>query len=201
MRFAYHAPALALAVAGASMIACGSKGPGGGGADGAAPADASADGALEDGAFDDGASDGPSDVEVLDGSGDGSPSPGDAGPDASVGTVVVAVDASLRTTVVGGNQCAAITSFVAAPNWAAVGHTIQLSASGLDANGQSSDVTITWAASGGFGSLMTTTGTANTFSCTSAGSETVDVTASISAGGASCPGTGTLVAMLTCVTP
>jgi hypothetical protein len=199
MRLVCHALALALAVGSASMVGCGSNGSNGGEPDGALH-DAFADDAPEDAASEDGASDGPSDAAVSDGPDAESVTPGESGPGAATGTLTVAVDASLRTTLAGG-PCAAVSSFVAAPNRASIGHAINLVASGVDPNYQSSDVTLTWAASGGFGSLTATTGTSNTFTCASAGSETVTVTAAISGGGASCPGTGGLVAALTCVAP
>jgi len=61
-------------------------------------------------------------------------------------------------------------------------------------------VTLTWAATGGAGTLTGTSGTTNTFLCQSAGSETITVTAAISGGGASCPSTGTLSTTVSCDT-
>jgi hypothetical protein len=119
------------------------------------------------------------------------------GPDVNPGTVVIAVDASLTTTTT-AQDCAAATSLVAAPNRIDVGHSIALSASGIDPSFQSSDVTLTWGATGSAGSLSGTTGTSNVFSCTAPGSTTVTVTAAISNGGSSCPGTGSLAVALEC---
>jgi hypothetical protein len=198
MRLVDHAPALLLAALGASIVACGSNGSSDGGIDTAG--DASVDGAFEDGTSDDGAWDGPSDAVAPDGPDTGSIAL-DAGTDAGNGTVTVAVDTTVQSTAAAGGPCAAVSSFVAAPNRVVVGHVMNLAAAGVDPNNQSSDVTLTWVASGGFGSLAATTGTSNTFTCAGAGSETVTVTAAISGGGASCPGTGALVATLTCLAP
>jgi hypothetical protein len=122
-----------------------------------------------------------------------------ASPDATTttGTVAVTADASLKTTTIGG-PCAAANSLVAAPNQTKVGKTVQLTASGVDPSGQSSEVTLTWTTSGSAGNLTGTTGTSNTFTCASAGAEIVSVTASISDGGASCKANGSLMASLTC---
>jgi hypothetical protein len=122
---------------------------------------------------------------------------GVVGPDVSIGTVVVTADASLVTTV-NESSCASVSSLVVDPNNANVGHTIGLTAAGIDPSGGSSDVTLTWAATGGAGSLTGTTGTTNTFACTAPGTETVTVTAAISGGGASCPDTGSLSVSVTC---
>jgi hypothetical protein len=122
------------------------------------------------------------------------------GPDVSVGTVVVTGDVELDT-VTSSAMCAAASSLVASPNRAPVGQAVSLSAAGIDANNQSSDVTLTWAATGGAGTLSATTGTSNMLQCSSSGTETVTVTAAISGGGQSCPGTGSLSAVITCGTP
>ncbi len=122
---------------------------------------------------------------------------GVAGPDVSVGTLVVTADASLETTVVRGS-CAAANSLVAEPNEVNVGGVVNLSATGIDPSFQSSDVTLTWAATGGAGSLTGTTGTTNTFECTVPGNETVTVTAAISNGGGSCPNIGSLSVAVKC---
>ena len=148
----------------------------------------------------------PSDAAITDGApteaaSDSSPAndANQASPDATTTTETVAVtaDASLTTTTVGG-PCAAANSLVAAPTETKVGKTVQLTASGVDPSGQSSDVTLTWTTSGSAGNLTSTTGTSNTFTCTSAGMEVVSVTASISDGGASCKTNGSLMASLTC---
>ena len=125
---------------------------------------------------------------------------GVVGPDVNVGTVVFTGDASLETTVVGGT-CAAVSSLSASPRETAVGHAISLAAVGIDASNQTSDVTLTWSATGGAGSLTGTTGTSNTFNCTGGGTEMVTVTAAISNGGASCAGIGSLSTTLTCDGP
>jgi hypothetical protein len=124
----------------------------------------------------------------------------DGGANGSFGTVVVTADATLLTMVTGG-PCAAVASVSAAPNEAAVGHVIQLTASGIDSNGESSDVSIAWTASGSAGSLTAGTGTQTTFQCSSPGSETITVTATIGDGGGSCAGSGSLAIMLRCDPP
>lgn len=117
-------------------------------------------------------------------------------PDVGIGTVVFTADASLQTTVIRGT-CAAATSLVAAPNETGVGHAIALTAAGIDPNNQSSDVTLTWSATGSSGSLAGSSGATNTFNCTSPGTAMVTATASIT-GGASCPSIGSLTVTLTC---
>jgi hypothetical protein len=129
-----------------------------------------------------------------------SQSAADDGSNGSFGTVTVTADATLLTTVTGG-PCAAIASVSAAPNEAAVGHGIQLSASGIDSNGQSSGVSIAWTATGSAGSLTAGTGAQTTFQCSSAGTETITVTATIGDGGGSCAGSGSLAIMLRCDPP
>jgi hypothetical protein len=115
-------------------------------------------------------------------------------PDVNVGSVIVAADASLVTR----SACAAATSLLAMPNETTVGSTIGLTATGVDPSGQSSDVTLTWFASGGSGSQSAVTGTSNTLTCTSAGQEIITVTAALANGGASCPGIGSLAITVTC---
>ncbi len=122
---------------------------------------------------------------------------GVSAPDVNVGTVVVIADASLEANVVGGS-CAAATSLLAAPNETTIGKAISLTAAGIDPGYQSSDVTLTWTETGGFGSLASTTGGSNTFTCKAAGTDTVTVTASISDGGASCPTIGSLTVIVRC---
>ncbi len=116
---------------------------------------------------------------------------GDAGfvtPDVNVGTVTFMVDASLQTTVVSRSACAAATSVVASPNEVNVGHGIALTGAGVDPSNMTSDVVLSWGATGGAGSLSQAFGTTSNFNCTSPGTETVTLTASIADGGASCPG-------------
>ena len=122
---------------------------------------------------------------------------GVSAPDVNVGTVVVTADASLNATIV-GSSCAAATSLTASPNETTVGNTISLTAAGIDPSYQSSDVTLTWGGSGGFGALASSTGSSNTFTCNAAGTETITVTAAISDGGASCPNVGSLTVILRC---
>ena len=122
---------------------------------------------------------------------------GTTAPDVNVGVVSVTADASLQTTVTHGT-CAAVASLLATPNEVNVGNAISLTASGIDSNNQSSDVTLTWAATGGAGALTSTTGTSNTFNCTTSGTEMVTVTAAISDGGVSCAGIGSLSVTLKC---
>jgi hypothetical protein len=114
----------------------------------------------------------------------------DAGSNGSVnigGTVTVA------------NECAAVSSLSASPSSVNVGGVIGLLAQGADSTGNSSDVTFSWAATGGTGSgTLSGTATANpTFICMTAGPVTVTVTASISDGGADCTNNTASVA-LTC---
>jgi hypothetical protein len=118
-------------------------------------------------------------------------------PDVNVATVTIAGDASLQTTVT-GSICAAVSSLVVSPRETAVGNAINLSASGIDPSHQSSDVTLTWAATGSTGSLTGTSGTSTTFNCTAAGTETITVTAAISDGGASCATIGSLSIDVVC---
>jgi hypothetical protein len=185
---------IALAVAVAPAVACGSSGSSGspdGAADGAGEAaieDAAMDGAPGDGAALDGA--------FTEDSSEGSVEVGAPG-DAATGTLVVSVDASLQTNGVQG-ACAAIDAFEALPDKTTVGSAIQLAASGVDANGDASDVTLTWVSSGRAGTLAADTGTSNTFDCTAAGVATVTVMAAISNGGASCPAIGSVAVMLQC---
>jgi hypothetical protein len=118
-------------------------------------------------------------------------------PDVMVTTAVFTADASLEATVIQGT-CAAVNSLFASPNETNVGATMSLTATGIDSNYQSSDVVLTWTATGGVGSLAATTGTSNTFTCTAAGTETITVTATISNGGASCPVIGSVPVTLSC---
>jgi hypothetical protein len=122
---------------------------------------------------------------------------GFSAPDVNVGTVVVTADASLDATII-GSACAAATSLTASPNETLVGNTISLTAAGIDPSYLSSDVTLTWGGSGGFGALASNTGSSNTFTCNAAGTETITVTAAISNGGASCPNVGSLTVILRC---
>lgn len=126
--------------------------------------------------------------------------------DAAVGAsddaaiLVVTADASWQS-VVSIQECAAAASLVVAPDETAVGYTIQLTAVGIDPNGESSDVILTWAATGSAGSLAATTGPSTTFACKTPGTATVTVQASLMEGGASCPDIGSLEATLTCEAP
>ena len=202
-------PALIFALAAgsaASMVGCGA-----GDDSSAAPVDGSAEGSLRDSAPSDTASvDAPPDAPPTDSApeaarfdaGDGSgnaivDSGGAPTPEAAVGAVVVTLDASLHSTGAAG-ECAGANSLTAAPDETAVGRTMSLTASGVDSNDLSTDVTLTWAANGDAGMLASGTGTSNTFTCASAGTETVTVTATISEGGASCAQTGSLTVSLQC---
>ena len=118
-------------------------------------------------------------------------------PDVNVATTVFTADASLEAAAAQGT-CAAVNSLFASPNETNVGNTVSLTATGIDSSYQSSDVTLTWSATGGVGSLTGTTGTSNTFTCTGAGTEKVTVAAAISGGGASCPVIGSVSVTLTC---
>jgi len=190
--------ALVLAASGAPASGCGSSSPPG------SSGDASADGEADSGALWDGAapSEAPADASLLDA---GSVEDADAAlpPDAqgaATGKVVVSADASLQA-VGSPVSCAAATSLLVEPTEIFVGDGVSLTASGIDADGQDSDVTLTWTSTGSAGSLAGATGTSNTFDCTAAGVATVTVTATISGGGASCPVTGSLSATVQCDSP
>jgi hypothetical protein len=122
---------------------------------------------------------------------------GNIGPDVNVGTVTVTADASLVTTTFGGS-CAAATVLSAAPSSQAVGQAISLIGAGIDPNFESGDVSLAWAASGGAGTLTSTSGASSTFQCAAAGVETITLTASITGTGASCAGIGSLAVQVTC---
>jgi hypothetical protein len=122
---------------------------------------------------------------------------GNIGPDVNVGTVTVTADASLVTTTFGGS-CAAATVLSAAPSSQAVGSAISLIGAGIDPNFESGDVSLAWAATGGAGTLASTSGVSNTFQCAAAGVETITLTASITSTGASCAGIGSLAVQVSC---
>lgn len=117
--------------------------------------------------------------------------------DSQSGTLVVTLDAATRATIVYGD-CAALDTFVVAPQEATVGHPIQLDASGFAPGSTRSDVVITWAAVGSAGTLAATAGSSNVFDCTSPGSSTITVTASIGDGGAPCKNSGSLSVVVSC---
>jgi hypothetical protein len=120
---------------------------------------------------------------------------GVVGPDVHVATVSITADASLQTA---GGGCAAVNGWAASPNEVFAGQAISLDALGVDALFQSSDVTLSWTATGGAGNLTGTTGMSTTFDCVSPGTETITVTAAITGTGASCPGTGSQTFTVTC---
>jgi len=128
--------------------------------------------------------------------------PSDAGlfdaPDVNMAVTIITADASFQAGDATVGTCAAVNSLLASPNNATIGHTISLTATGLDSSYQSSDVTLTWTAAGGVGTLIGSTGTSNGFTCTEAGTETITVTAATSDGGASCPVTGSVTVAVTC---
>ncbi len=97
--------------------------------------------------------------------------------------------------------CAAAVSLTALPNQVAVGDTIALRASGLDPSEDTDDVVLTWSETGGAGSLGASSGATTTIHCTSVGTVSVTVTATIADGGATCPRTGSLTAVLSCTAP
>ena len=117
--------------------------------------------------------------------------------DSDFGILVVTADALAQVTIVHG-ECAAVETLVAAPRDANVGQAIQLTASGIASGTAPSGVVITWAAAGSAGTLAASTGPSNAFNCTSAGSSTVTVTASIADGGASCNDGGSLAVVVDC---
>ena len=132
---------------------------------------------------------------------DGAPSEAtpnvEAAADSASGTLVVVADASVQA----ARPCAAATNLVAAPDEIAVGHSITLKAAGLDPNDLSTDVTLTWSATGDVGSFSDSSGTTVSFLCTKTGTTVVTVTAAISDGGATCPTNGSLAATLLCSLP
>jgi hypothetical protein len=172
--------------------------------DGASPGDASnnkPDAVANDGSTTpDGTSGSSPDAgSAVDASGDAPSSQGndDATLDGAMGTVVVTADATLQMGA-SGSTCAAVNFVFVAPNETTVGEAIGLNASGVDPQGQSADVTLTWSVMGSVGTLSATTGTSNTFTCTAVGSAMVTVTAAISDGGASCANTGSQTVTVTC---
>jgi hypothetical protein len=120
--------------------------------------------------------------------------------DTAFGTLIVSADASVQTTIV-GSRCAAVNLVTADPDETTVGHAVGLTASGVDPDNQTSDVTLTWTSSGAAGSLTGVTGTSTTFSCTSVGTATITVMAAIADGGASCPTIGFLTTTVRCDAP
>jgi hypothetical protein len=180
------------------MFGCGPGGSGGG-------TDGAPDAPLGEDASDSAAEDAPSDGASADvSSGDDSASDATVdvvvGPDAATGMLVIAADATLKSNS-GGGSCAAVDSLAAIPNETAVGRAILLTASGIDPQGQRSDVTLAWTAAGSAGSLAGTTGPSTSFNCTGIGTEMVTVTTSISDGGASCRTIGSLTISLACDAP
>ncbi len=97
------------------------------------------------------------------------------------------------------NECAAVSTLSASPSSANVGGVIGLLAQGVDRAGSSSDVSFSWAITGGTGSgTLSGTAAANpTFICMTPGPVTVTVSASISDGGANCTNNTASIA-LTC---
>ena len=114
------------------------------------------------------------------------------------GMLTVVADAAISTT---SEPCAAAVSLTAAPDNVSVGHSITLAASGLDPSDQSGDVILTWSVTGSAGSLGSSTGPTVTFTCTSMGTASVQVTAAMDDGGATCPATGSLTTVLSCTAP
>jgi alpha-tubulin suppressor-like RCC1 family protein len=98
---------------------------------------------------------------------------GDAGGTGSVSVGCATVIAPL---------CAAVTSLSASPSDVDVGGVIKLTANGIDAQGDSSDVTLSWSLTGGAGSgtFSSATGASSDFTCTQAGPVTVTVAAATS---------------------
>jgi hypothetical protein len=187
-----------VAVGGAWWLGCGSGGSGGG-------TDGAPDAPLGEDASDRAAEDAPTESASADVS-SGDDAAGDAtvdvlGADVATGTVVITADATLKSNGGGGGPCAAVDSLAAVPNETTVGRAIQLTASGIDPQGQRADVSLVWTAVGSAGSLAGTTGLSTTFNCTAVGTEMVTVTTSISDGGASCPAIGSLTITLACDAP
>jgi hypothetical protein len=127
--------------------------------------------------------------------------PGDAGAaeasDDGTGSLVVTVDAS----VAGQMGCAAITSLVVAPTATTVGHAIGLQATGVDPQGQSSDVMLAWHAQGATGTFTTATGPSTSFTCDAPGAVMITVTASVADSGGPCGSSSSIVVDVTCRAP
>lgn len=119
-------------------------------------------------------------------------------PDVNVGAVLVTADASF-VTVGGSEPCAAVKSLQLQPNTADVGDFVSLAAVGIDPNGDTSDVTITWSGVGGVGTLTSGIGPSTTFECTGPGTETLTATAAIADGGLSCASSGSFSVTVTCI--
>lgn len=106
---------------------------------------------------------------------------------------------SITGTVTVDDVCAAVTALSASPSTVNVGGAIELQAEGVDGAGNSADVKLAWALTGGTG-----TGTFDdpnsaspAFTCTRPGAVTVTVTATVSDGGAQCTN-NTASVTLTC---
>jgi alpha-tubulin suppressor-like RCC1 family protein len=89
-----------------------------------------------------------------------------------------------------GPLCAAVTSLSASPSAVDIGGVVNLSATGIDAMGNTADVTLSWAVTGGAGggTFGSPTGGSTTFTCTKAGPVTVTVTATTSPDASGCQG-------------
>jgi Regulator of Chromosome Condensation (RCC1) repeat protein/regulator of chromosome condensation (RCC1) repeat-containing protein len=97
----------------------------------------------------------------------------------SNGSVVINGSATLAP------SCAAVTALSASPSEVDVGSSLQLSAGAIDSAGVTSDVSLSWAVTGGSGtgSFSSPTSASPTFTCTGAGPVLVTVTASTPDGG------------------
>jgi alpha-tubulin suppressor-like RCC1 family protein len=115
------------------------------------------------------------------------------GADAGGGSVSIGGTATIAP------SCAAVTSLSASPSEVDLGGSIHLAANGIDAAGQSADVTFSWAVTGGtgMGTLTPATGASPAFVCTAAGPVTVTVTATIGSDAGTCQ-TNTSSVVLTC---
>ncbi len=123
----------------------------------------------------------------------------DGAADSSRGTLVVVADAGFLAAA--SEPCAAAVSLAALPDTVGVGHSIALTASGLDPSGRDDDVTLAWSVTGSAGTVGSSAGGTVLFQCASAGSASVTVRAAMADGGDSCPETGTLTAVLRCTAP
>jgi hypothetical protein len=186
---------VAVVLAGASIVGCGSTTsvePG----DGSVPDGAGDSNSEEGGSLD---ASGPVDgSEAVDAEGEVTASEGGVDAALTTGTLVVSADAALNTSGTPGGRCAAADSLSVAPDETSVGYSMTLTASGIDATGGTSDVTLTWSMSGTAGSLSTPMGASNTFTCTAVGYAVITVTASIANGGATCATNGSLQATVWC---
>jgi hypothetical protein len=105
---------------------------------------------------------------------------------------------SVGGTVSVANACAAISSLSANPSSVAVGGSMVLAAQGVDTVGGSADVAFAWvvAAGPGSGTFNDASSASPTFACTTPGSLTVTVTASVPGSATDCTGNTASLALV-----